>query len=70
MNSYRVKIGDRIRILNQNENYDKWVDKIWIVTKISRNTKEHPGYDGCNNEPLVDCEDLPVSLYAWEFEIV
>lgn len=68
----KIQIGSKIRIKkdNDNETYAKWRDKVWTVEKISYSTKDHPGYDNGVGGPLVDCKDLPVSLYNWEFDIV
>jgi hypothetical protein len=66
-----VKIGDRIRILNENGQYGKWVDKFWIVNHIAYSKEDHPGYDsGMGGEALVDCDGLPVSLYEYEIEVI
>ena len=65
-----IKIGSRIRITSDNECYNKFRRKIWVVSHIARNRNEHPGYDeGCGGI-LIDCHGLPVSLYEWEFEEV
>lgn len=66
-----VKIGDKIRIINQNGQYTKWARKVWVVTHIARSSKEHRGYDsGMKGMALVDCAGLPVSLYEYEFKVV
>lgn len=65
-----VKIGDKIRILNENGQYGEWTDTIWTVSSIAYSVDDHPGYDEAVGGPLVDCENLPVSLYEYEFEIV
>ena len=39
-----VKIGDKIKIVSDNENYDRFRNKVWIVNHIATNTKEHIGY--------------------------
>jgi len=66
-----VKIGDKIKIVSDNENYDRFRDKAWIVEHIATNTKEHPGYDeGMYPKKLIDCVGLPVSLYEYEFIII
>ena len=67
----KLRIGSKIRILNENGTYDKWVGKTWKVTDIYKNEDENPYYDmGVYPEKLVECEDLPVALYEWEFEVV
>ncbi|MCK9370443.1 hypothetical protein M0R04_11085 [Candidatus Dojkabacteria bacterium] len=65
-----VKIGDKIRILNQDGQYSKWVKQIWIVEHIATSEQEHQGYDRCIGGNLISCKDLPVSLYDWEFEVM
>lgn len=67
-----VRIGSKIKIKadKDNETYNKFRNKVWTVTHIARNQKEHPGYDSGVNEALVDCKGLPVSLYEYEFDIV
>ena len=67
----RPKIGDRIRIVSDNENYDRYRDGTWTITHIAFNRHQHPGYDeGMAPEALVDCDGLPFSLYEYEFEVV
>jgi hypothetical protein len=66
-----VKIGDKIKIKNQDGQYTQWADKIWTVTHIAYSKADHPGCDsGMAGHPLVDCEGLPVSLYDCEFVVV
>ena len=66
-----VKTGDRIRILNRDGQYSKWAGKTWTVNHIARSTGQHPGYDTeMRGMALVDCEDLPVSLYEYEFQVI
>ena len=66
-----VKVGDKIKILNQNGQYSKWAKRKWTVTAIYHNNIEHQGYDmSVFPAALVECEDLPVALYDWEFEVV
>ena len=40
-----VKIGDKIKIISENENYNEYRDKTWIVEDIATSIAEHPGYD-------------------------
>ena len=57
-----LKIGDKTKLNEegkQNECYEKFKDKILVVTHIARNKKEHIGYDET-------FEGLP--LYSFEFE--
>lgn len=65
-----VRVNDRIRITSDNEAYDPFRDRLWVVELISYSVKDHPGYDSDVGGPLIDCYDLPVSLYDWEFEII
>ena len=65
-----VEIGDRIKIISENENYDEYRDKIWIVEDIATSIEDHPGYDATVGGDLISCEDLPDSLYEYEFEEV
>ena len=66
-----VKLGDKIRIRNQDGQYTKWAKQTWVVTHIARNSKQHRGYDSSmKGMALVSCNRLPVSLYEYEFEII
>ena len=66
-----MRIGDKIRIISDNDNYDKYRNMDLIVSHIAHNTDEHPGYDtGLTGQALVDCKDVPFSLYEYEFELV
>ena len=63
-----VKIGNRIRIISDNENYDKFRKKTWEVEDVEVGGR---GYDmGMFPEKLISCKNLPVSLYEYEFEVV
>ena len=65
-----VKVGQWIKILNQDGQYGQWAGKKWKIESIAHNTTEHQGYDmGFYPTLLISCVDLPVSLYTWEFEI-
>ncbi len=64
-----VRIGDKIRILNENRNYNEWADKTWIVNHIATCREEHQGYDESVGGKLISCKNLPVSLYEYEFEV-
>ena len=66
-----VKIGDKIKIISDNDNYDKYRKKTWIVTDVAHSIKDHPGYDSSmGRTALIDAKGLPFSLYSYEFEIV
>ena len=65
-----VKVGQWIKILNEDGQYSEWANKKWKVESIAHNSEEHPGYDsGVSPAELISCEGLPVSLYDWEFEV-
>jgi len=66
----RVKIGDKIKILNRDGQYGKWTNRLWTISHIAYSKAEHQGYDEGVGGPLVSCKGLPISLYDWEFEIV
>jgi len=64
-----VKLGDKIKILNEDGQYTQWASKTWIVNHIAYNEQQHRGYDsGMKGEALVSCKGLPVSLYEYEIE--
>ncbi len=65
-----VQIGDKIRITSDNENYNRYRGKAWVVSHIARNRDEHPGYDTGVGGALIDCKGLPFSLYEYEFDII
>jgi hypothetical protein len=65
-----VKIGDWIKIRNQDGQYTEWASKKWQITDIAQSVEDHPGYDmGVYPQKLISCADLPVSLYEWEFYV-
>ena len=64
-------IGKKIKIISDNENYDKYRNKQWTINHVAHNVKEHPGYDeSIYPQALVDCDGLPFSLYEYEFQII
>jgi hypothetical protein len=65
-----VKIGDKIKIISDNDTYNKYRGKTWTVDHIARSKKDHPGYDIDIGGVLVDAKGLPFSLYAYEFKVV
>lgn len=66
-----VKIGNKIKVTSDNENYKDYKDKIWEVESIYSNNEENPLYDmGVFPQKLVECNGLPFALYELEFEIV
>lgn len=66
-------IGKRARILSDNDNYEKFLDKTLIITHADNDGR---GYDnGLFPEMLCDfkCEDgseFPFALYEYEFELI
>lgn len=71
-----MKIGNKVQITSDNENYISYLNQPLTIAHIARNTDEHPGYDeGLKGEPLFDLktksgEDVPFSLYLYEVESV
>ena len=63
-----ISIGDKIKIISDNELYDEYRKKVWVITHIARSQEEHQGYDKAVGGNLVSAEGLPFSLYDWEFE--
>jgi len=63
-----VEVGDKIKLLNENGNYDKWEDKTWTVSSVEYSGG---GYDeGLSGQGLISCKGLPVSVYEYEIEVV
>lgn len=71
----RVRIGSKIRITSDNENYKDFFDKVLTVTNIATSVEQHQGYDNSVNSEdekpmqLVDCEGFDCSIYEYEFEV-
>lgn len=66
-----IRIGTKIRIISDNENYIPYLGKKWRINHIAKNRDQHIGYDeSMEGEALVDCDGLPFSLYEYEFEVV
>jgi len=66
-----VRVGSRIRITSDNENYDKYRKRTWKVARIYKDDAEHRGYDmGLYPQKLVECDGLPFALYEYEFDVV
>lgn len=69
-----MKINTQVMVTPSNDNdcYDKFRNKVLIVTHTARSIKDHPGYDEeMEGEVLHDLEDLegnsiPCSLYSCE----
>lgn len=70
----KYKVGSKVKVSpeNDNESYDKFRNKVLIVTHVATNEKQHPGFDsGMKGEALYDFEDeageeIPCSLYDYE----
>lgn len=67
-----MKIGDQFRLTEDAlENYGNKYDGVYTVSYVSRNRRDHPGYDeGMKGRALYDAEELSFSLYDWEVEEV
>jgi hypothetical protein len=71
-----MKIGTKIKITSDNDNYNEFKDQILQITYIAKNKDEHRGYDsGMYPEKLVnlktmDGKEVGFSLYEYEFEII
>lgn len=65
-----VRIGQRIRIISDNENYNKYRGKTWKIERIDRSEDDNRLYDPSVGGALVSCKGLPFSLYEYEFELV
>lgn len=64
-----LKIGDKIKIISENENYSKYMDQIWTINYIDYDGSSY-GFDESIGQVLVSCEGLPFSLYPYEFSVV
>lgn len=69
------KVGDRVKVAKNNDNdcYDSFRDEVLIITYVSLNKKDHPGYDEGVGEPLYDFvtedgREVHNSLYEYEVE--
>ncbi len=67
-----MKKGTKVKIISDNENYTEFLNQVLIITFVSRNTNDHPGYDeSLSPEKLFDLktetgEEVPFSLYEYE----
>jgi hypothetical protein len=66
-------VGDEVVIDSDNENYDDFKNQKLIITKVSKSSEEHPGYDEGVGEALYDLvtddgDDVPFSLYDYELK--
>lgn len=70
------KVNEKVRIARDNDNdgYDKYRDKVLIVTSVATSISEHIGYDSSmEGQGLYDLkteggEEVPYSLYDYELE--
>jgi hypothetical protein len=69
-----MKKRTEVKIISDNDNYIKFIDKVLIITHVAHNRSEHPGYDegvgGCLYDLKVKetGEDVPFSLYDYEIK--
>ena len=69
-------LGKKAKVISDNDCYDSFRDKVLTITHVARSTDEHPGYDnGLQGEALCDFQDqdgndIPCSLYQYEFELI
>lgn len=69
-------LGRKAKVTSDNDCYDSFRNKTLIITHVAYNTNEHPGYDNtmkgealCDFE-TADGEDVPCSLYEYEFQLL
>jgi hypothetical protein len=66
--------GDKVQIISDNENYEKFVGKTLVITHVANNEAEHLGFDNSVGQPLYDLEveetgeEVPFSLYQYELD--
>lgn len=68
----RNRVGQKVRITSDNECYERFAGKVLVITSVSTNTDDHPGFDPGAGSALYDFETesgdpVPFSLYEWEF---
>lgn len=70
-------IGKIVTIVSDNENYTEFLGKELVITDAINSTRESQFYDAsmngeylCDLEVVETGEQLPFSLYEYEFEIV
>lgn len=68
--------GRKALIVSDNENYDKFRDKVLRITHVAYDESTHPGYDkAMEGQALCDFvvdetnEEVGFSLYEYEFEL-
>lgn len=63
-----MKIGDKIKIVSDNDTYDDYRDKTWVIDGIY-GKGEHPLYDmSVYPQKLIECNGLPFAIYEYEIE--
>jgi hypothetical protein len=70
-----MKIGNKCKIISDNDGYTKFLNKVLVVTFVSKNKNDHPGYDeALSPQKLYDLkvhktnEIVPFSLYDYELQ--
>jgi len=66
-----IRKGSKVKVISDNENYEKFIGKTLKVIGVFKNDKEHPGYDmGVYPMKLYEFKDCPFALYEYEIEHV
>ena len=67
------KLGDKVKVISENECYNSFNNEVLYVTHIANNIYEHPLYDDCmEGMQLLDLETEdgePVSCSLYECEV-
>ena len=70
------KIGDKVKVISDNEGYDSFRDLTLVITHIATSEVDHPGYDeSMDGMQLMDFEtetgeEVHSSLYEYEIESI
>ena len=68
--------GNMVRIISDNDSYNKYRGKVLKIVGVFTSSLEHPGFDDAAGQALYDLkvvdsgEHVPFSLYECEFEEV
>ena len=69
-------LGRTVKITSDNDCYDKFRDKLLVITHVAYSEEDHPGYDSSmKGQALCDLmvkdtgEQVGFSLYEWEFHL-
>jgi hypothetical protein len=68
----RIIKGSKVLIISDNENYKPFLNRVYVVSAVYHNDKEHRGYDmGVHPMRLFELTDagnniLPFCLYEYE----